>query len=143
MLSFSEEDTATIKNCLYFFEISLRNFNKHDEEFIDLIIQLVLFILSKQSFSQDTINEVGSKLVALLKIIIHKLLYTATFGENNQFQAEIQVCTGGVEHYHCVLSIIKLYLGCFGCVINLIYSTPSGIIKHMLKIQSVHIPNMR
>jgi len=90
IFSFSEEDTAVIKSSLYFFEATL-TFASTDEEFINLIFQLILFVLSKQSFSQDVLDTVTSKLVSLLKKFSKNILKTETLGAKKSLQIEIEV----------------------------------------------------
>ena len=85
--SFSEEDAAVIKSSLYFLDTALKTFtSSNDEEFINSIIQLVLVVLSKQSFSQDVVDVVASKLVNFLEKFSHSISKTKTLGKS-----EIQV----------------------------------------------------
>ena len=97
---YSEDELADIKNSLLFFDIILRHFRRHDEDFLAFIIQLILFILSKKSFSQDALNQVDSILVTLIAKTCYKMLYTETVGDKNQLQNEIQVCKYYI--YECI-----------------------------------------
>jgi len=89
--SFSEDDTAVIKSSVYFLEVTLKIFDSNDEEFINSIIQLVLFVLSKQLFSQDILNVVTSKLVSILEKFSQGIFNTKTLEVRKSLQTELQV----------------------------------------------------
>ena len=99
-MSYSEDELADIRNSLCFFDIVLRHLRRHDEDFLDFIIQLILFILSKKSFTQDALNKVDSILVALITKTSYKMLYTEIVGDKNQLRNEVQVCKYYI--YECI-----------------------------------------
>jgi len=88
--SFSEEDTAVIKTSLLFLKVTLNAVATKDEEFIYSIIQLILFVLSKQSFSQNVLDVVATKLVSLLEKFSEGILKLKTLRKSS-LQMEIKV----------------------------------------------------
>ena len=94
LLFYSEEDINIIESSLYFLNaVSTEVPKEHDEvSFVKNVIKLVLYALSRKSFSQTIRSKVISNLEKFLLRISHRIFQSREFSVNIQpMQNEIKV----------------------------------------------------